>query len=77
MSFQALGGHFFLVGNMKFTQLEIRVVTNEIALSQENLDEDIGITESEIRITPEMVDSVCNELQKLKTEIICKSQERK
>ena len=61
---------------MKFTQLEVRVVANEIALSQENLDEDIGITESEIRITPEMVDSVCNELQKLKTEIICKSQER-
>jgi hypothetical protein len=65
------------VGNMKFTQLEIRVVASEIAITQENLDEDIGITEDEIRITPEMVDSVCSELQKLKNEISNKSQERK
>ena len=62
---------------MKFTQLEIRVVASEIAITQENLDEDIGIAEDEIRITPEMVDSVCSELQKLKNEISNKNLERK
>ena len=63
---------------MKFTQLEIRVVANEIAITQENLDEDMGVSEDEIRITPEMVDSVCIELQRLKAEILSeKNQEKK
>lgn len=62
---------------MKFTQLEIRVVGNEIAITQENLDEDIGVSEDEIRITPEMVDSVCVELQKLKAQILSENQEKK
>ena len=54
---------------MKFTQLEIRVVGKEISLTQENNSEDYEIQEDEVRITPEMVDIVCNELQKLKIEI--------
>lgn len=62
---------------MKFTQLEIRVVGNEIAITQENLDEDTGVSEDEIRITPEMVDSVCVELQKLKAQILSENQEKK
>ncbi|MBO7517856.1 MAG: hypothetical protein J6T31_01955 [Methanobrevibacter sp.] len=62
---------------MKFTQLEIRVVGNEIAITQENFDEDMGVSEDEIRITPEMVDSVCVELQKLKAQILSENQEKK
>lgn len=62
---------------MKFTQLEIRDVGNEIAITQENFDEDMGVSEDEIRITPEMVDSVCIELQKLKAQILSGNQEKK
>jgi len=62
---------------MKFTQLEIRVVGNEIAITQENFDEDMGVSEDEIRITLEMVDLVCNELQILKRNLEADAQERK
>ena len=62
---------------MKFTQLEIRVVGNEIAITQENFDEDMGVSGDEIRITLEMVDLVCNELQILKRNLEADAQERK
>ena len=57
---------------MKLNQLSIHLVddfndSKEIALTQED---------DEIDITPEMVDIVCTELQKLKNEII-KYQESK
>ena len=57
---------------MHLKQIDIVINGNEIALEQEN-----NGCNNFILITPEMVDSVCNELKKLKKEINNKNQERK
>jgi hypothetical protein len=57
---------------MHLKQIDIVINGNEIALEQEN-----NGCNNFILITPEMVDSVCNELKKLKKEINNKNQEKK
>lgn len=47
---------------MKFTQLDIYRSDDEIILHQD----DVGMGDMMINITPDMVDLVCNELQRLK-----------
>ena len=71
MSFQALGGHFFLGGNMHLKQIDIVINGNEIALHQESN----GI-DNFISITPEMVAMVAAELVKLQNELIKKGEKK-